>query len=193
MRLTKYRCFSLIVWVIVAGVAAYPQGAEDAVRQLVETSARRLAIAEQVALAIWDSGAPVEDTAREAQVIASATKAGEAMGLGRENVASFFRAQIEANKLAQYSLLAEWHRAGKAPAHKPIDLKETIRPELDQLERQLVEELAKTKELRADSGCSTEMAKEVGRYVSANKSKVTEVEAIALDRAMAQTCELASH
>lgn len=101
MRLTKYRCFSLIVWVIVAGVAAYPQGAEDAVRQLVETSARRLAIAEQVALAIWDSGAPVEDTAREAQVIASATKAGEAMGLGRENVASFFRAQIEANKLAQ--------------------------------------------------------------------------------------------
>lgn len=189
MQLTKYKCFGLIVWIVVAPAAAYSQGATAPVQQLVETSARRLVIAEQVALAKWDSGAAVEDVSREAQVIASASKAGEAMGLDREIVSNFFRAQIEANKLVQYSLLAEWHRAGKAPAHKSVNLKDTIRPELDQLETQLLAELAKTKELRAGSACSTAIAKEVGKYVSTNKGKFTDVEAVALDRAMAQTCE----
>ena len=113
------------------------------------------------------------------------------MGLNREDVANCFRAQIEANKLVQYALLADWHRAGKAPAHKPFNLKDMIRPELDQLETQFLVALAKTKELRAEPACSTEIAKEVGKYVSANKGKVTEVEAIALDRAMAQVCETA--
>jgi chorismate mutase len=42
-----------------------------ALQRLVEASAQRLVIAEQVALAKWDSGTPVEDTSREAQVIAS--------------------------------------------------------------------------------------------------------------------------
>lgn len=191
MRVTKYRSFSLTFWIVVAEVAAYSQGTADPVQQLVEMSARRLVIAEQVALAKWDSGAPVEDFAREAQVIASVTKAGEGMGLDRKDVANFFRAQIEANKLVQYSLLAEWHRRGDAPAHKPIDLRGTIRPELDQLETQLLAELAKTRELRAGSACSTEIAKEVGKYVSANKGKISEVEAVALDRAMAQTCDVA--
>jgi chorismate mutase len=188
MRVNKNRSFSLLVWILVAGVTTYPQGTADPMQQLVETSARRLVTGEQVALAKWDSGAPVEDRAREAQVIASVTKAGEAMGLDREDVENFFRAQIEANKLVQYSLLAEWHRDGKAPTHRPVNLKDTIRPELDQLETQLLTQLAKTKELRARPACSTEVAKEVGKYVSVNRGKFSEVEAIALDRAMAQTC-----
>jgi chorismate mutase len=161
-------------------------------QQLVETSAQRLAIAEQVALAKWDSGAPVEDAAREAQVIASATKVGEAMGLDREAVSNFFRGQIEANKLVQYSLLADWHRAGKAPLHKPVNLANTIRPKLDHLETQLLEDLAKTTAMRASASCSTEMAKEVGKYVSTHKENFTQLEAIALDRAMAQACEQSS-
>jgi chorismate mutase len=49
-------------------------------------------------------------------------------------VSNFFRAQIEANKLVQYSLLAEWHRAGKAPDHTSVNLANAIRPELDRLE-----------------------------------------------------------
>jgi len=161
-------------------------------RQLVETSAQRLAIAEQVALAKWDSGAPVEDPSREAQVIATATKAGEEKGLDGDAVSKFFRAQIEANKLVQYSLLAEWRRAGNAPSHKPVNLANTIRPELDRIETQLIEELTKTKMIRASSSCGTETAKEVGKYVSAHKDAFTQLEAIALDRAMAGACESAT-
>ena len=48
--------------------------------------ARRLAIADQVALAKADSGAEVEDAAREKVVIANAEKEGETKGLGQEEV-----------------------------------------------------------------------------------------------------------
>ena len=189
MLLTRSEIFSLAVWIMVAVTAAYSQEAADRMRQLVETSAQRLVIAEQVALAKWDSGIPVEDPSREAHVIASATEAGEEQGLAGETVSKFFRAQIEANKLVQYSLLAEWRRAGKAPSHKPVNLADTIRPELDQLETELIVELTKTKMIRASSSCGTETAKEVGKYVSAHKDTFTQLEAIALDRAMAGACE----
>jgi chorismate mutase len=98
---------------------------------LVETSARRLVLARQVALAKWDSQAPVEDTAREAEVVTAAIKDGESRGLDRTSVSHFFSAQIEANKLVQYVLLADWRRTGTVPAHRPINLATTIRPELD--------------------------------------------------------------
>jgi chorismate mutase len=71
-------------------------------------------LAEQVARAKWDSGAPVEDAPREAQVISEAVIMGESKGLDEASVEQFFRTQIEADKVVQYSLLANWRRAGKA-------------------------------------------------------------------------------
>jgi chorismate mutase len=93
MRLNNKKLVFAIAWTICAEGRAYPQNAKDRLQPLVETSARRLAIAEQVALAKWDSGTPVEDTAREAQVIASATKAGESSGLDPAWVSNFFKAR----------------------------------------------------------------------------------------------------
>src|SRR5215468_8970062 len=103
---------------IFANVRAHCQSVVDQLQPLVEITAQRLVIAEQVALAKWDSGAPVEDVSREAQVISDATKKGEARGLDQVSVLDFFKAQIEASKLVQYSSLAEWSRVGTAPAHK---------------------------------------------------------------------------
>ena len=119
----------------------YPKSATDHLQRLAEMSDRRLAIAEQIALAKWDSGTPVEDASREAEVIASAVKMGESRGLDQATASNFFRAQAEANKLVQYSLLAEWRRLGKAPDHAPVD---TIRPELDLLGAELIAELRET-------------------------------------------------
>jgi chorismate mutase len=167
---------------------AQQQRAADRLAPLVETSAHRLSIAEQVALAKWDSGAAVEDTSREEQIIAAATKAAEARGLNPSSVANFFRAQIEANKLMQYSLLADWRRAGKAPDHAPVDLAKTIRPELDQLQTELIDELAGTLSVRSSVSCRTDIAKAVGKYVSDHKDKLVSLQAIALDRAMATAC-----
>ena len=61
--------------------AAYAQNAVEQLQPLVETTARRLMIGQQVALAKWDSGKVVEDTPREAQVILGAMKDGVAKGL----------------------------------------------------------------------------------------------------------------
>jgi len=159
-------------------------------RPLVEISAQRLLLAEKVALAKWDSGAAVEDRPREAEVIQKAVKDGSAIGLDSTLVEAFFRAQIEANKLVQYSLLADWQRDGKAPAHPPVDLGKEVRPQLDEIEKRLVVELSSTVSIRTGANCRLVVAKAVGQYLDAHKLKPDSREAVALDRAMAAACTL---
>jgi len=163
-------------------------GVEE-LQPLVETSAHRLMIAEQVALAKWDSGAPVEDAPREAQVIHSAVQAGEAKGLDEASVTAFFRAQIEANKIVQYSLLADWRRHGDAPAHAPISSMSAVRSELDQIQTLLIAELADTAAIRARATCRADIATAVGTYLSRHKQEAGQLRAIALDRAMGAACQ----
>ena len=188
MRTNKQKMVFLGMLTLCAGRTAYPQSAADQLKQLVEISAQRLAIAGQVALAKWDSGAPVEDGSREDHVIVSVTKAGQSRGLDPTSVSNFFRAQIEANKLVQYVLLAEWRRVGKAPDHTPVDLASTIRPELDELDKALIAELQKSAAIRANASCRTDIAKAVGKYVSAHKNSLEPLNGIALDRALATAC-----
>jgi chorismate mutase len=178
----------LAIMIIFAIGVARAQSVIDKFQPLVETTARRLAIAEQVALAKWDSQAAVEDAPREAQVITGAVKYGESRGLDRTFVSNFFRAQIEANKVVQYSLLADWRRAGTAPVHRPVDLASAIRPVLDRLQMELVTELADTAAVRATTGCRADIAKAVGSYLAAHKHEARPLQAIALDRALASTC-----
>ena len=132
MQHSTVKLLPVVAFAIIGTAAANAQSAIDQLRPLVETSARRLVIAEQVALAKWDSGGAVEDLPREAQIIMGALRDGESRGLEPTSVSNFFKAQIEANKLVQYSLLADWHRSGMAPSHPSIDLRTTIRPELEQ-------------------------------------------------------------
>jgi len=180
---------AILITLVIGGVGpAFAQDATDRLQPLVETSARRLVLAKQVALAKWDSKASVEDTAREAQVIMGAAKDGESKGLDQTFVSHFFAAQIEANKLVQYVLLADWHRVGKAPAHRPINLATTIRPELDQLQKELVRELAATVAIRARAVCRADTALAVGKYLAGHKWDSGALQEIALDRAMAATC-----
>jgi chorismate mutase len=186
--LNKKRLAFFVAWTICSDANAYPQNARDKLQPLVETSARRLALAEQVALAKWDSGTPVEDAAREAQVIASATRAGESRGLDPAWVSNFFEAQIEANKLLQYSLLAEWRRQGKAPDHTPVSLAGAIRPQLDKVQDVLIAELAEAAEIRARASCRTDIAKAIGKYVSPHKNSFSAMKTMALNRAMAGFC-----
>ena len=188
MQMVK-RKLAILITLAIGGIrTASAQVPIDKLQPLVETSARRLFLAKQVALAKWDSQAPVEDPAREAQVITAAVKDGEEKGLDPTFVSHFFTAQIEANKLIQYSLLAKWHRAGIAPVHRPINLATTIRPELDQLQKELVRDLANTVAIRASAACHADTAKAVGKYLAAHKRGAGSLQEIALDRAMAAAC-----
>jgi chorismate mutase len=188
MRLSKRKLAFVGAWAIIAESSTCAHSRRDALERLVETSAQRLIIAEQVALAKWDKGIPVEDAPREAQVLVNAVRAGESRGLDETSVSNFFRAQIEANKLVQYALLAEWRRLGKAPDHTPVDLANTIRPELNEVDTTLIAELEESTAVRASASCRIEIVKAVGKYVSAHKNSFGPLKAIALDRALAAAC-----
>jgi chorismate mutase len=190
MQLSKRALAMVIAFAIIGTSAARGQDAIDRLHPLVETSARRLFIAEQVALAKWDSGAAVEDLPREAQVIMDAVREGDSKGLDPTSVSNFFKAQIEANKVMQYSLLADWRRSGKAPLHAPIDLVATIRPELDRVQTALIAELANTAAIRASTTCRVDVAKAIGKYILEHKHEVGPLQSIALDRALAASCRL---
>jgi chorismate mutase len=167
---------------------AYAQNAVERFQPLVETTAHRLMIGEQVALAKWDSGKAVEDAPREAHVIQGAVKDGVAKGLDEASVSNFFNAQIEANKLVQYALLADWHRAGKAPEHAPVDLVKNIRPQLDEVQKSLIAELVNTVEIRKSKTCYADIAKAVGNYLSTHAQGGGPITAATLDRALAGAC-----
>ena len=166
--------------------AAYAQNAVEQLQPLVETTAHRLIIGEQVALAKWDSGKVVEDTPREAQVIRDAMK--DAKGLDESSVSNFFKAQIEANKFVQYALLADWYRAGKAPEHAPVDLLKVIRPQLDEVQKSLIAELMDTTAVRTSKTCHADVAKAVGKYVSTHAHAGGPINAAMLDRSLAGAC-----
>jgi chorismate mutase len=168
--------------------AAYAQNAVEQLQPLVERTAHRLLIAEQVALAKWDSGKAVEDAPREAQVILGAAKEGAAKELDEASVSNFFNAQIEANKFVQYALLADWHRVGKAPEHAPIDLVKNIRPQLDEVQKSLIAELVDTVEIRKSKTCRADIAKAIGKYVSKHAQGSVLITAATLDRALAGAC-----
>src|SRR6516225_7215904 len=184
MPTNKQKMVFLVMLSIYAPTSAYARVESEHLQELVELSGRRLVIAEQVALAKWDNGMPVEDASREDHVIGSATQAGESRGLDPTSVSNFFRAQIEANKLVQYSLLADWRREGRAPNHAPVDLPNTIRAKLDDVDKELIAELAESRVMRGSASCPTDIAKVVRKYTSAHTKQFSPQKAIALDRAL---------
>jgi|SRR5215469_17872459 len=187
MNIIPWHNIGITLVIAIGGIStACAQSATDKLEVLVEISARRLAMAGQVAFAKWDARSQVEDMAREAEVITAAAKAGQSRGLDREAVSNFFSAQIEANKLVQYSLLASWHRQGAAPYHPHVDLA-PIRAKLDRVQGDLIGELAETAALRRESTCRVDTAKAVGEYIAIHKLD-DPLLTIALDRAMAATC-----
>jgi chorismate mutase len=188
MRVKWMKAVLFAIFVMSGTGASLAQQDIEQFGPLVEISARRLLIGKQVALSKWDSGAAVEDPAREALVISDAVKKGESKHLEPSFVSNFFKAQIEANKVIQYSLLADWYRIGNAPDHAPIDLIKTIRPQLDEIQVLLITELANTAEIRAQATCPADIAKAVGEFLSVHRHDVGQLRAIELDRALAVTC-----
>ena len=124
-----------------------------ALAPLLATIAERLNVADQVALTKWDSGKPIQDSPREVQVIAAAARLASTYKLNAEEVSQFLAAQIEANKLVQYALLAKWTAAGNAPTTARPDLVGQIRPQLDQLQTRLLQNYAAFAPYRQDPHC----------------------------------------
>lgn len=131
-----------------------------ALQPLLATMNERLNISELVALTKWDSGNPVQDNTREAQVIANARKQAAERRLDPDDVADLIAAQIEASKLVQYGRLAQWQAAHKAPDTPRPDLNNEIRPKLDKLQNLLLKQYADFLPYRKDPNCPQWLATE---------------------------------
>jgi chorismate mutase len=153
---------------------------------LIDAVSVRLTIADQVALIKWDTGKPIEDLRREQAVIAAAVQHAAGYRLSETYAAAFFADQIEANKLIQYGLLADWHRSGSAPEGPRTDLQTTIRPQLDALDTRLLQALSAAASLRSAPDCMNALARSAHAY--AIEHDYDPLHALALDRALARVC-----
>jgi chorismate mutase len=149
---------------------------------LMATISERLTIANQVALTKWDSGKPIQDSPREQQVIAAAARLAPSYKLDGDEISQFLAAQIEANKLVQYALLATWHAVGKAPDSPRPDLTKQIRPKLDQLQIQLLQDYAAFAPYRRDPHCPNWLGQQRARQARDS------IHDLALVRATGELC-----
>jgi chorismate mutase len=158
--------------------------------RLVELSFTRLDISRKVALTKWDTKMPIADPPndpREKQVIDAASEEAKNSGLSTDLASAFFADQIEASKLVQFVLFADWTRSAKVPTEARGDLKSELRPALDRLRTQFIEELIATRKLRKEADCRLQLAKSSASY--AKRRQLTPLFSIALDRGLARACD----
>ncbi|TFF04903.1 chorismate mutase [Pseudomonas sp. BCA14] len=173
----KFRFVFALMFVSAAASAAPPT-----LEPLLNSIAERLAIADQVALSKWDSHKPVEDKKREQEVIASVVAQAPGYKLDSAAAEQFFSAQIEANKLVQYTLLSDWQFQGKAPDDPRPDLVKQIRPQLDELQKRLLRQLADFAPQRTDPQCPQWLAQAV------HEPQNDPMRQLAMIRATAELC-----
>jgi chorismate mutase len=113
-----------------AGFTAADTGKVDRLLGLVK---ERLEVAPDVARTKWNTKAPIEDLPREKQIIDGVARRAPEYGLDAEAARAFFTGQIEASKVVQNALHAEWRARGQASFDKVADLGKDIRPVLDRL------------------------------------------------------------
>lgn len=124
--------------------------------------AQRLLLADKVAAAKYGTGTPIDDPAREAQILADVRSRAAGLGLDPDNAAAVFRDQIEANKLVQRGLHARWDATpGERPTQRP-DLANEVRPALDRITTELLAALAETERARAVPSCGPRLAVAAG-------------------------------
>lgn len=117
---------------------AYPWGIES-LRSLIDA---RLLLAPDVAQYKWNHHLPIEDLPREAQVIATLGRRAGDLGVPQPFAEAFFRAQIEASKIAQNELFQGWDVFKHGQFPDAPDLATATRPRLDKLTEQLLHALA---------------------------------------------------
>jgi chorismate mutase len=111
---------------------------QAALKQLLILVDQRLAVAPLVAKAKWNSGAPIDDPAREKLILdAVSTQAMEA-GIDVKFARELFQSQFDAGKLIQQKLHEQWRLAGQPHFADAPDLGRDVRPVLDRLSPQIL-------------------------------------------------------
>ncbi|MCL6668849.1 chorismate mutase [Streptomyces panaciradicis] len=128
----------------------------DGLLPVAALAADRLATADLVAAAKWGTDSPIDDPAREQQVLDTVAAQAQQIGADPDEMRRVFRDQIEANKLVQRALFAEWTaHPDRAPTTKP-DLS-VVRATINRINTDLVRSLADTTPERVSPSCGPEL------------------------------------
>ncbi|MFE3194838.1 gamma subclass chorismate mutase AroQ [Nocardia sp. NPDC059240] len=159
--------------------------------RLVGLVAERLQTADTVAAVKWagalaDGSQPtIDDPVREAQVYDSMASSGAAQGLPADWVRQVFTAQIEANKLVQRGLVAQWQYGLIPPASAAPDLA-PVRSVIDRVNGEIIDELAGDRTELTEPGCAVQLANSVSATVQATHADL--LHQAALVRAVLPLC-----
>lgn len=118
-----------------------------------------------MAAAKFGTDRPIDDPVREQQVLDQVTTLSTGMGIDPAAGTRFFRDQIDAGKVVQHGLYALWGTRPKLrPADRP-DLTTEVRPQLDKITKEILEQLKATADIRgANHACDVQLS---GAAVSA--------------------------
>jgi chorismate mutase len=111
---------------------------QAALKQLLVLIDQRLAVAPLVAKAKWNSGAPIDDPAREKLILDAVSAQAMEAGIDVKFAREFFQAQFDAGKLIQQHLHEQWRLAGQPHFTDAPDLGRDVRPVLDRLGPQIL-------------------------------------------------------
>ncbi len=129
---------SVLISIALLNACASSAPADSAGAALLEVCRQRLLLALPVAQAKWNSGTPLTDTAREAEVERAFVQQAQGQGVAASLAQRCIRAQIDASKQLQAAWQARWRAAGQGPFVPAPDLAREVRPKLDALTPQLL-------------------------------------------------------
>ncbi|GAA1916053.1 chorismate mutase [Streptomyces durmitorensis] len=165
--------------------AVAPAGSYERLHPLVDLAAQRLATADLVAAAKYGTGSPVDDPAREKQVLDDVARQARELGADPEATVRIFRDQIEANKVVQRELHRRWDAdPSQVPAEKP-DLGE-VRKEINRVNGELVRGIADSAAARSAPSCRGLVT--VAGVRVRHERQLDLLHTVALERALRSVC-----
>lgn len=165
--------------------ASAPHGTAAPLHRLSALSAERLATADLVAAAKYGTGRPIDDPAREQQVLDAVARQAEETGADPRATVRIFRDQIEANKVVQRALHHKWDAdPASAPAERP-DLAK-VRERINHLNGDLVRAVAASGPARGAPYCAVALTVTTARV--RHEQRLDALHTVGLVRASRSVC-----
>ncbi|MDA3649170.1 chorismate mutase [Saccharopolyspora indica] len=173
----------LVTGAVIVALATPAHADPGSLDPLLQAAAERVATADQVAAAKWGTGQPIDDPAREQQVLDAVARKSAELGLDPAAAKRVFRDQIEANKVVQHALHDYWAaNPDEQPTERP-DLGE-VRPVIDRLNNEILLELRDTRQLREHPSCNGRLAGSFNR----TRAELDHLHTTGLARAIPSLC-----
>lgn len=189
MSFARFRLLSVMLTAAATVLIVPPaQGApaQETLRPLTDVSAQRVLVADKVAAAKFGTPAPIDDPAREQVVLDNVRNLSVQLGIDPEVSVAIFADQIEANKVVQRGLYALWTAHPELiPTEKP-DLVKEVRPILDRITADLLEQIKATQNVRAHPACGGVL--NAARHIVSHQRHLDDLHTTALTRALPSVC-----